>query len=208
MSSPSNIAREENGVYMDPLAGWIAPPARPDEQAREEVQAHLNRVALDTLATADMAPDLALANRRLRVESEEWEGLYVIAVRRMQELRDDLRDACSERDNWKQSAYEEATSRGSVEASLFAAEHRATEERREADRQTQLAQDRLHEIGMGEATLDAVIDERESYRQRFFDGARAQRQKGEINDFLTAALKSYASHAWNDIKREITRRWP
>jgi hypothetical protein len=160
----------------------------PDVQARQEIDAYLNNgVKLDILATADMAPDLAYRLRKMRetadelmaerdraeLASEEWEQLYSIAIGIVHEHRDDLREACAERDNWKELAFEEATLRGSVEASLFVAETRASEEAAEGARQTQLAQDRL-----------------------------------QIISFLESAVLTYANHAWNDIKREIMRRWP
>jgi hypothetical protein len=169
------------------MCGWMESDSWPDVQARREVDANLNRVALDSLATADMAPDLAYRLRKMRetadelmterdraeLASEEWEQLYSIAIGIVHAHRDDLREACAERDNWKELAFEEATLRGSVEASLFVAETRASEEATEGARQTQLAQDRL-----------------------------------QIISFLESAVLTYANHAWNDIKREIIRRWP
>jgi hypothetical protein len=114
---PHNVDQESREVLFGGALMAVSSPA-PDEQARAEVSAHLNRTCIQAAHVSDVSR-----------EADEWQVLFGIAIGVVEELREDLRDLIGD--------------------------------------------------------LDYEL---------------------ERSSFLEAALQHYASHAWNDIKRELGAR--
>lgn len=119
----------------------------PDAQARAEVDAHLNRLTLDTLATSDNVAELRTQRDGAIGESESYRELYNASLTRSLQLEKDL-DVVSEE-----------------------LDYASTEFWKLVDK------------------LNAAEEMSDRWTQRAF--------------LLEAAVRSHASHAWNDIKQAL-----
>lgn len=162
--------RENGGISMGNEIGAIKAllVPGPDEQARAEVNANLNRPPVLRNACTELED--ALEFERKTREAEEWEALYSIAVGQVLELREELRAIA-----------------------VFLP--------------PRLPHESLAQVA------DMVVRQRDEWertaRQRHEDvrsWVRVAQQMQEEIDFLTSGLQNYASHAWNDIKRELKER--